>query len=178
MKTMNIEIQIPSIDQAEVVDAVARELLRVWSVGGDGLGYERESRLGQALRVALLERIDQVAKDLVRSRLDEMVRRKVDSVIDVVLADACYGYAKHGKRMDLRAFIESLLVEQQRDGAGKETGTTLLEERIRKLVPDLIDDDLNGILKEARATLRDKLDRSVMEKLGETIRSALGLPSS
>lgn len=175
---MKIEIEIPEIQRAEVVDALANQLLHNWSVDDEGNPHEIESTLGNAMRKALTARIDAIATEVVQKHFDDTIRERITGAVDAVIAEGWYesdGFGgRRGERIDLKARINKALIEPRGDGYhGRKP--SLLEERIGKAAETLFDSEFKKVVEDAKTKLRQQLDGTVMSKVAASIKEALGL---
>ncbi len=170
---MKLEFDIKDIDRDEVVDAMAQHLLRRWS-DDDG---ESPTDLGRSLASAVSDRITKIADEVVRQHFDDTIRARIAAAVDAVLAEGWYesdGYGgRKGERHDLKARINAAMIAPRGDSYNRRP--PILQERIDEAIKATLDKDFGPVIAQARETLRKQLDATVMTKVTETVKAALGL---
>jgi hypothetical protein len=174
---MKIEFDIKDIERGEVIDAMADQLLSRWA-SHEGEDTRRgRHELGESLRKAVSERITKLADEVVRKAFDAEIKQRISAAIDTVLAEGWYetdNYgSRKGERIDLKGRIGKLLTEARGDNYNR--SASLLAERLEANIKTSLDKEFAPVIAEAKATLRERLDTSVMKTVADTIKSALGL---
>lgn len=177
---MKIEAEIKDIDRDEVIDALAAQLLGAdgdedEDEDGEGRRYGRKP-LGTQLRKFLERKIEELAATVVRQGFDDAIRARINAAVDVVLAEGWRKTNQYGEptgtALDLKARVSELLT-QHADSYNREP--SLVTKRIDAVTGGFLDKEFRPIIDQAKATLKAKLDATVMETVAVTIKTALGL---
>ena len=181
---MKIECEIPDINRDEIIERMAVRLL--------GFDYHRDPEdpdptpeiakwdskaIGKHLRVYFESKVAELAEQAVRRCFDDAIRSRIDAAVDVVLAEGWretnnYG-EQTGAKLDLKGRISKLLQEARGDNYNRKA--SVLDERVELATKELIAAEFKPLIEQARATLKSKLDTSVMNTVAETIKASLGL---
>ena len=180
---MKIEFEIKDIERDEVVGAIAGQLLTEWvtehddDTGGE-VQYARRSAMAEALRRAVIARIDSIAAEVVRAGFDSVIKDRITAAVDGVLAEGWqetnnYGESK-GARLDLKARIGKLLTETRGDGYSRQQ-PSVLDAAVSAATNGFLSKELQPVIDAAKANLKKCLDATVMKTVADTITNAVGL---
>lgn len=176
---MKIEFEIQDINRDEVIEAMARQLLVEWHEENDPetgpTTYLRETKLGDAMKRYLDQKIGDFAESLVREKFDEVIADRIASAVDDVLAEGWtktdeYGSAR-GPKVDLKARIGSYLSEQDRYSSNQ----NVIDKAIKAALDKTLAGDFKKEIESAVKSLRSQLEAAVSSKFTDAIKTAMGV---
>lgn len=171
---MKIEAEIKDIDRDEVIQAMAARLLGEHEIDEEGEPRYGRKTMGLSLRQLLDKKLEQLAGDTVRDAMNGEIAARLNMAIDNVLRDGWqttneYGEPK-GPKLDLKARIGEVL--SRTDNYNRKS---IVSERIAELVNKVLHEEFGPVIEQAKKTLKEQLDTSVMTTVANTIKAALGL---
>jgi flagellar biosynthesis/type III secretory pathway protein FliH len=133
--------------------------------------YALDEKIDEAITAAVAKKVSEVAEDVIEQR--------VTAAIDDALACGFPEFDRYSgkikRRTSLRELIDELLTLKVSEYGSRDLKNTLIVQAVERAVRAVIDKELEAEVAKARAAVKSQVDDVIKAKLGETLKSALGL---